>query len=429
MKIRATPPLASVIAALRGVKGPQPNGWYTAFCPFHADHHRPSLRFTPDGFQCMTCEEKGSLAVLAARLGIEAPATGARHETTYDYVDEQAELLFQVVRRSNPKGFSQRRPDGKGGWIWKLGDIRRVLYRLPDVLSAARDQALFVVEGEKDVERLRLECLIATTNPQGAGNWRPELGESLRGRRVVIIPDNDEAGRKHAQGVARSLHGVAADVRILELPDLPEKGDLSDWLDAEGTATELQALAADCPEWAADEEQTREESKVECPRSDAGNGELFAQLYGDRVRYDHRRNHWLVWSGHHWTDDADGEVRRLAKLAVRHRQLNTYAIEDLTQRASAARFAIGSESRQRLEALLAQAQSEPPIRSMPERSGTATSGRWASLTGSSICAPVTCAPANRTTGSPCMSPSTMTPTRPARGGTGSWTRCSRATRS
>lgn len=97
------------------------------------------------------------------------------------------------------------------------------------------------------------------------------------------------------------------------------------------------------------------------PTTDAGNGELFAQLYGDRLRYDHRRRHWLVWRGHWWADDLDGEARRLAKLATRHRFLGAAGIEDLKARTDVAKFAIASENRQRLDAMLLQAQSEPPI--------------------------------------------------------------------
>ena len=97
------------------------------------------------------------------------------------------------------------------------------------------------------------------------------------------------------------------------------------------------------------------------PRTDAGNGELFALLYGDRVRFDHRRRRWLVWGGHWWSDDNDAEVRRLAKTAVRHRYLNATTIVDLNERAAESRFAVASENRQRLDALLAQAQTEPPI--------------------------------------------------------------------
>src|SRR5262245_21161134 len=65
--------------------------------------------------------------------------------------------------------------------------------------------------------------LVATTNPGGAGKWRYEYSETLRGARVVILPDNDDPGRQHAQSVAQHLQGVAAEVRVPEWRGLPEK--------------------------------------------------------------------------------------------------------------------------------------------------------------------------------------------------------------
>jgi len=257
MKLRAAPRVEDVVARL-GAKGPGPSGWYTARCPFHDDNGRPNLRFTADGYNCMRCEAKGPLGRLAEAIGM-APATRPRpatpqavtETTTYDYVDESGVLLFQVVRSAD-KRFSQRRPDGSGGWSWNLGTTRRVLYRLPEVLSAPHDQALFVVEGEKDVNRLWAEGLPATTNPMGAGKWRDEYSEALRGRYVVILPDHDEPGRQHAQQVARSLDGAAASVRVVALPGLPEKGDVSDWFDAGGTIDELKQLTASAPVYTSD---------------------------------------------------------------------------------------------------------------------------------------------------------------------------------
>jgi putative DNA primase/helicase len=115
---------------------------------------------------------------------------------TYPYVDETGALLFEVVRYE-PKDFRQRRPDGAGGWIWNLDGVRRVLYRLRHVLEAvAAKRLVFVVEGEKDVGALVAIGACATTCPGGANKWLPEHTETLRGARVVIISDNDDAGRK-----------------------------------------------------------------------------------------------------------------------------------------------------------------------------------------------------------------------------------------
>ncbi len=163
---------------------------------------------------------------------------------TYDYTDETGKLLFQAVRYED-KGFSQRRPNDNGGWIWNLEGVRKVVYRLPELLKASKQDWIFIVEGEKDCDRLCELGFVATTCPMGAGKWREEYNEHFQTRLVVIIPDNDQAGKKHARQVAESLHGIAAEVRIVELPGLPGKGDLSDWLDSGHQATELLKLIDD----------------------------------------------------------------------------------------------------------------------------------------------------------------------------------------
>jgi hypothetical protein len=159
---------------------------------------------------------------------------------TYNYTDEDGTLLFQVCR-FEPKTFRQRRPDGKDGWIWSLGETRRVLYRLPELVGAILfEEMIFAVEGERDAETLRSNKLIATCNPGGAGKWRAEYSESLRGGDVVVVPDNDRAGYDHAEQVAASLNGIAKRVRVLALtkpwPACPDKGDVSDWFAVGGTA-------------------------------------------------------------------------------------------------------------------------------------------------------------------------------------------------
>src|SRR5260370_29620343 len=114
-----------------------------------------------------------------------------------------AGFLYQVVRY-DPKDLRQRGPDGKGGWIWNLNGVRRVLYCLPDLLRA---KAILVCEGEKDCETARKMGLVATCNVGGAGKWREEYSDCLRGKRGVIIADADGPGRKHAEQLAASLPG------------------------------------------------------------------------------------------------------------------------------------------------------------------------------------------------------------------------------
>jgi hypothetical protein len=213
-----------------------------------------------------------------------------RIERTYEYVDEAGALLFQVVRL-DPKGFRQRRPDGKGGWNWRLGpgeymrqgpskgwlkfdttkfaswpagkervkfnDVRRVLYRLPSLLKAvAEGHIIFVTEGERDADNLHTLGFAATTSPGGAGKWLSEYNQALAAADVVIIPDNDRAGHDHAEQVAASLHAVAKRIRVLDIgkhwAECPAKGDISDWLQSGGTADKLKELLAALPDWKPD---------------------------------------------------------------------------------------------------------------------------------------------------------------------------------
>jgi hypothetical protein len=144
--------------------------------------------------------------------------THSRWAAVYDYVDEGGALLFQVLR-SHDKDFRQRVKDlaGKDGWSWKLGNTRRVPYRLPQVLAAVRDgREVWICEGEKDVHTLEAAGIVATCNPGGAGKWRPEYSEFFREAIVTIVADRDEPGRAHARQVRDALVPVAGYVRIVE---------------------------------------------------------------------------------------------------------------------------------------------------------------------------------------------------------------------
>ncbi len=162
----------------------------------------------------------------------------------YGYLDESGELLYQVCKKTD-KTFSQRRPGTDGKWIWDLSDVQRVLYRLPELLKAKNDETVYIVEGEKDVESLRSLGLIATTNPGGASNsgkWLEEFNDYLKNRTVIILPDNDDVGRAHGIKIADSLKGTAKSIKIVHLPGLSAKGDVSDWLEFGGTIDALKAL-------------------------------------------------------------------------------------------------------------------------------------------------------------------------------------------
>ena len=165
---------------------------------------------------------------------------------TYDYTDANGELRYQVLRLE-PKSFRQRRPDGNGGWIWKLDDVPRVLYRWPELL-AYPDATVFITEGEKDADRVASLGHCATC--AAANKWTDDCIRALSGRDIIILQDNDHAGAKKALAAAQALHGTAKSIRIVLLPNLTEKGDVSDWLDADpNRAEKLVDICFDTPEW------------------------------------------------------------------------------------------------------------------------------------------------------------------------------------
>jgi hypothetical protein len=179
------------------------------------------------------------------------------------YIYKQADgSPYLRVQKTNLKSFWQSHWDGSD---WKKGKPKtgKIPYRLLKLINNPH-ACVFIVEGEKDVETLINHDLIATTSSEGAGKWTPELNQHFKGRDVIILPDNDDKGRDHAQKVATNLHGVAATVKIVALPGVGEKGDVSDWLTAGHTIEELGDLCLDAKLWeptAANENEPAAESE------------------------------------------------------------------------------------------------------------------------------------------------------------------------
>lgn len=159
---------------------------------------------------------------------------------TYDYVSESGELLFQKVRyvdEDGKKTFRQRKPDGNGGYTYSLGDTPKVLYKLPQIMAAkSKNESIFVVEGEKDVNTLIALEACATTMPGGAGKWLQIHTDALAGATVDVIADNDEPGRKHAVLVMEALRGAGCDVQGWICPT---GKDITDFITAGGSTSEL----------------------------------------------------------------------------------------------------------------------------------------------------------------------------------------------
>ena len=238
-------PLDAVLARLEGVR--RNGSQWKALCPAHPDKNQSLSVSEKDGKILLNClagcptEKVLDAAGLTWKDLFSDKEPQRQIVAEYPYTDERGALLYQKVRYV-PKDFRLRRPDGKSGWTLSMGDVRRVLYRLPGVLAT---QEVLIVEGEKDADTGTALGLTATTSG-GTDTWKAEFVEPLRGKVVAIIADADAPGRKHAQQVARSLYGKVESLKLLELPGAK---DLSEWVERGGTRGALLELIDDAPEW------------------------------------------------------------------------------------------------------------------------------------------------------------------------------------
>ena len=362
------------VARLQGVR--RSGSGYLAQCPAH-DDATPSLsiREGADGRVLVYCHGGCETPAICAAMGLSLadlmpPAASQGNGNgkldviaTYDYLDEEGRLLYQVCRLA-PKSFRQRRPDGDGAWSWNLGNVSRVLYHLPGVIETAKGgrKAILVVEGEKDVEALKRLGVVATCNSGGAGKWRAEFSEALVGAKlVVVLPDHDKPGRDHARQVAESLARAGVEHVIVELPGLAEKGDVSDWLAAGGTKEGLEQLVKEAllaPP--AESEPTAppeagEPGSDESPdvlflghhRTDTGNAARLIDYCGQRVRYCDLDASWYVYDGLRWKQDDTRHIEDLAGEALRGIYEEAARENDDARRESLGKWAVASEARAR----------------------------------------------------------------------------------
>lgn len=214
-------------------------------CPAH-DDKRPSLgvRGTARGLKvkCYAgCDEAEIEAEINA-LGLWPKAPRKRVVKEYDYRDASGNLLFQKLRYE-PKDFRLRRPDGKGGWIWSIKGLTPIPYQLDLIAKAPTDTPILVVGGEKDCDNAAKLGQLATTSHSGEGkNWPREINQHFANWDIIILPDNDDAGELYAKSVAVNLAFIARRIRIVRLPGLPPKGDLTDWIEGGGTRDQLLKL-------------------------------------------------------------------------------------------------------------------------------------------------------------------------------------------
>ena len=332
----------------------------SAHCPLPSHggrdkHPSFSVNSAQGTFYCHKEKIGGGLKQLAEMTGRTLPEerpiyasdnSQRRIVDTYDYTDADGRLLYQTVRFS-PKGFAQRRPDPDrpGGWLWNLDGVAPVPYRLPALLEAlAASTQVYVVEGEKDADRLAAWGLCATTNHGGAKKWKAEHAACFpAGAQVTLLPDNDGVGRAHMQLVRNSLQQRKCKVTLLQLDGLPDKGDVSDWIDAGHTLADLlQLLEPPVPD--------------EHYLTDLGNAERLAERHGQSLRYCGAFGKWIDWDGRRWRRDTTGEACRRAAETVRDIRAQAAHCANPKRRKLLQKFAAQSESELRLRAMLKLSQ-------------------------------------------------------------------------
>ncbi len=264
------------VGALKETNQP---GQAIGLCPFHEDTI-PSLSVNSltGEWYCHSCKEGGNLLGFYMKLKtgidqetavkeieelykensikalegdhkeiLETPKASCaimQQIAAYIYTDLQGNPLRRVIRYE-PKTFRQQHFKNDK-WVWGRGNTEDVLYNQPEIVQA---ETVFIVEGEKDCESLKKFELVATTCINGAGKWKDSYNAQFKGKKVIILPDNDEPGKEHALMVAQSVKGIAESVKIVELPNLPDKGDVSDWIAQGGTKDSLLFIAEVTDEW------------------------------------------------------------------------------------------------------------------------------------------------------------------------------------
>lgn len=260
--------MTDILRRLEGVKGR--DGKYMARCPNHGDS-TPSLSVSlgSDNKILLKCFAGCTTEAIVRSMGLEMKDLFAEPAAAFPAYEEskanqpatlEAEYLYAG---GTLKKLKFRRADGskyctwrhlKGGkWEKGRNNILPGLYQSrPDL-----PEIFFLVEGEKDVDSLKKADMVAVSLPDGAqSKWEAHYNAAFKGKQVVILPDNDEPGKKYAQMCAEKLHGNAANIWIVDLkqawPDIPEKGDISDLIFRLGADVAIQKvmdLLQTTPEW------------------------------------------------------------------------------------------------------------------------------------------------------------------------------------
>jgi putative DNA primase/helicase len=356
-------------------------GWLTR-CPAHDDAHASLSISDADGkllWNCKTgCSQLAVLEELKRQGYIESqtrtkpepkakkPEVQETYECSYAYKDENDQLLFQVHRYKtndpkNTKTFKQQAADG----TWSLKNVRRVLYNLRAVLRAKQSgQPIWLCEGEKDADNLIKLGFVATTNSSGAGTWSDIYTETLTGCDVILLPDNDRAGRNRVNHIANNLFGKAKSIKILEL-DVPEKGDVSDWLSAGHSLMELIKLSKNAPVMT-EAPQIEEKNVVriredkEITGTDLASAKKFIEYMGDDLKFNENLG-WYAWDQGFWKSGSALGVQEKAKEVTDALWKESETVSE-SERETYMKWAKKTQSRSAIENMIHLARSDKKVK-------------------------------------------------------------------
>lgn len=365
---------------------PSKNVWHCKGCdrggsPVDWLMHMHGLRF-PEAMRKLS--EMCGVALVDEVRAAPAPVKRRTKVAEYLYRSSTGETLYTIERwepgkEGRSKDFVQRVPMATAIELFDCpeddcGALRgtpcthtrrtakkhpdQVLYRLPEVLAAvAAGDPVFVCEGEKAAEAIVGLGLCATTHAGGASakTWNRDFAEPLKGARVVLLPDNDDIGRRFMEGVAKTLTDLAGSCTTVVLPVDGKGDDAFEWVrDKGGNAQALADLVAAV-------EAPADENAIVDPLTDSGNAERWVRMHGNLFRFDVTRNGWLHWDGTRWQSGADGEALFATKAVARSWTADAKAAAGRKAYAEIVNHAATSEKRSRREAMLALAKAEPQI--------------------------------------------------------------------
>lgn len=320
---------------------------------------------------------------------------------TWNYLNADGSPAFDIMRfhckwddgEETTKDFKVKYWDNTGKEIWKK-PLSIVPYNLPGILQ---NDIIYIVEGEKDADTLISHGLCGTTAPFGAGKWPDDkiFNEYFEGKNIIIFPDNDPAGRFHTAGVGqldwenipgtkeikqppvlkgkKYISGVIdflqfynnqnpPKIKIIDLPDNIEKGDVTDWLGMGHSILEMDELIAATPY--IDEKKT--DDNTQQPRkifnfTDLGNKERFLYKYSNDIRYCVEWKRWLIWDGKQWEIDNKGAIYILAQKCVRDIALEAEDTATTKEFKAVIKHAKDSESKQKIMNMVELAKFDPSI--------------------------------------------------------------------